>query len=118
VLETLTRFRLKGFGLSIDDYGGGFSSMRRLKTIPFTELKLDRAFGNGAHRDVQVRAMLESSVGLAQKLDLLLVAEGVEEEEDWNLLRDLGVDLAQGNYVSKPMPGSEIIPWAAARSAE
>lgn len=118
VLETLTRFRLKGFGLSIDDYGSGFSSMRRLKTIPFTELKLDRAFGNGAHRDVRVRAMLESSVGLAQKLDLLLVAEGVEEEEDWNLLRDLGVDLAQGNYVSKPMPGSEIMPWAAARSAE
>jgi EAL domain-containing protein (putative c-di-GMP-specific phosphodiesterase class I)/AmiR/NasT family two-component response regulator len=117
VLETLTRFRLKGFGLSIDDYGSGFSSMRRLKTIPFTELKLDRAFVNGAHRDAQVRAMLESSVVLAQKLDLLLVAEGVEEEEDWNLLRDLGVDLAQGNYICKPLPGAEILPWAAARRA-
>ena len=114
-LETLTRFRLKGFGLSIDDYGSGFSSMRRLKTIPFTELKLDRAFVNGAHRDAQVRAMLESSVDLAKKLELLLVAEGVEEEEDWKLLRDLGVDLAQGNYFTKPLPGAEVLPWAAKR---
>jgi len=115
VLETLTRFRLKGFGLSIDDYGSGFSSMRRLKTIPFTELKLDRAFVNGAHRDSQVRAMLESSVDLAKKLELILVAEGVEEEEDWKLLRELGVDLAQGNYLTKPLPGADVLPWAMGR---
>jgi len=111
VLETLTRLRLKGIGLSIDDYGTGFSSMQQLKTIPFTELKIDRAFVDGASKDAEARAMLESSVDLARALGLSLVAEGVEVEDDWDLLAELGVDLAQGWYVAKAMPGDELLAW-------
>ena len=112
VLETLTRLRLKGIGLSIDDYGTGFSSMQQLKSIPFTELKIDRAFVDGATKDPEARAMLESSVDLARALGLSLVAEGVEVEEDWNLLDQLGVDLAQGWYIAKAMPGEELLEWS------
>jgi EAL domain-containing protein (putative c-di-GMP-specific phosphodiesterase class I)/AmiR/NasT family two-component response regulator len=110
-LETLTRLRLKGIGLSIDDYGTGFSSMQQLKSIPFTELKVDRAFVDGASHDLEARAMLESSVVLARALGLSLVAEGVEVEEDWKLLEELGVDLAQGWYIAKAMPGDELLAW-------
>ncbi len=110
-LETLTRLRLKGIGLSIDDYGTGFSSMQQLKAIPFTELKVDRAFVDGASKDPEARAMLESSVDLARALGLSLVAEGVEVEDDWNLLAELGVDLAQGWYIAKAMPGDELLSW-------
>ncbi len=111
ILETLSRLRLKGIGLSIDDYGTGFSSMQQLKTIPFTELKIDRAFVNGASNDPEARAMLETSVDLARALGLSLVAEGVEVEEDWNVLARLGVDLAQGWYIAKAMPGDELLAW-------
>ena len=110
-LETLTRLRLKGIELSIDDYGTGFSSMQQLKDIPFTELKVDRAFVDGASKDPEARAMLESSVDLARALGLSLVAEGVEVEDDWNLLAELGVDLAQGWYIAKAMPGDELLAW-------
>ncbi len=114
-LETLTRLRLKGIGLSIDDYGTGFSSMQQLKTIPFTELKVDRAFVDGASNDPEARAMLESSIDLARALGLSLVAEGVEVEDDWNLLAELGVDLAQGWYIAKAMPGDELLAWSRGR---
>jgi len=114
VLEVLTRIRLRGIGLAIDDYGTGFSSMQQLQRIPFTKLKVDRAFVHGAAHDPERRAMLESSVELARKLDLTLVAEGVELAEDWQLLKDLGVDEAQGYFIAKPMPGDELIGWSEA----
>ncbi len=110
-LEILSRLRLKGIGLSIDDFGTGHSSMVQLKRIPFTELKIDRAFVNGATKDKDARAILEFNVDLAKKLGLSIVAEGVEEREDWDLLAKLKVDLVQGYFVAKPMPGDEIVPW-------
>lgn len=110
-LEILSRLRLKGIGLSIDDFGTGHSSMVQLKRIPFTELKIDRAFVNGATKDEDARAILEFNVDLAKKLGLSIVAEGVEEQEDWDLLASLNVDLVQGYYIAKPMPGDEIVLW-------
>lgn len=111
-LEILTRLRLKGIGLAIDDYGTGFSSMQQLKRIPFTELKIDRAFVAGAHEDAEARAMLESGVSLAKRLELTTVAEGVETQEEWDLVASLGVDLVQGYFVAKPMPADEFEGWA------
>jgi EAL domain-containing protein (putative c-di-GMP-specific phosphodiesterase class I)/CheY-like chemotaxis protein len=111
MLEALARLRLKGFGLSIDDFGTGYSSMQQLSRISFTELKIDRAFVHGAASRRHLRTILESSLDLARKLKLKSVAEGVETEEDWNLLRELGCDTAQGYLISKPMPEEQLWPW-------
>jgi EAL domain-containing protein (putative c-di-GMP-specific phosphodiesterase class I)/AmiR/NasT family two-component response regulator len=110
-LGTLARLRLKGFGLSIDDYGTGFSSMQQLSRIPFTELKLDRSFVDGAHTKPHLRAILASSIEIAKKLDLRSVAEGVENEDDLTVLKELGCDIVQGYLTAKPMPGEEVVPW-------
>ncbi|MGE0255347.1 MAG: EAL domain-containing protein [Alphaproteobacteria bacterium] len=110
-LETLTRLRLKGIGLSIDDFGTGYSSMEQLRRVPFVELKIDRAFVAGATHDADARAMLESSIDLARKLDLSIVAEGAESEEDMNLVTALGCDEVQGYFVARPMPAHDLLAW-------
>ena len=112
-LEILTRLRLKGLELSIDDFGTGHSSMEQLKRIPFTELKIDRAFVNGAANDDTARSILESSVSLAKKLGMSIVAEGVEDQDDWDLVASLGVDLIQGYFVCRPLPGGDLQDWLA-----
>jgi len=76
VLSALTRLRLRGYEISIDDFGTGFSSMEQLRRFPFTELKIDRAFVNGAEQKPSARAILESSVDLARRLNIRSVAEG------------------------------------------
>ena len=117
-LETLTRLRLKGIGLSIDDFGTGYSSMEQLRRVPFVELKIDRAFVAGATHDADARAMLESSIDLARKLDLSIVAEGAESEEDMNLVSALGCDEVQGYFVARPMPADDLLAWIARRNAD
>ena len=111
MLETLARLRMKGFGLSIDDYGTGYSSLQQLSRIPFTELKIDRSLVDGAHEKPSLRTLLESSLELARKLKMKSVAEGVETEQDWNLLKELGCDIAQGYLVAKPLPAGEVKDW-------
>lgn len=113
-LASLARLRLKGFGLSIDDYGTGFSSMQQLSRIPFTELKIDRSFVHGAHRRKGLRVILESALDMARGLELSTVAEGVETMEDWRLLQQFGCTAAQGWLIAKPMPGEELLGWAKA----
>ena len=85
--------------------------MQQLKRIPFTELKIDREFVAGAHVDDEARAMLVSSVSLGKDLGLTVVAEGVETQEEWDLIASLDVDVVQGYFVAKPMPGEEIAGW-------
>lgn len=110
-LDVLVRLRLKGFGLSIDDFGTGYSSLEQLQKIPFTELKIDRAFVDGASTNNSSRVILESSIELAQKLKMKVVAEGVEQERDWQLLRQLDCDLAQGFLIAKPMSADDLSKW-------
>lgn len=110
-LEILTRLRLKGFGLSIDDFGTGFSTMENLKQLPFTELKIDRAFVNGAVHDEAARAILNSSIQLGKIFHLNLVAEGVETQQDWDLIADSGCDEIQGFFIAKPMAADQFIEW-------
>jgi EAL domain-containing protein (putative c-di-GMP-specific phosphodiesterase class I)/ActR/RegA family two-component response regulator len=111
MLETLARLRIKGFGLSIDDFGTGYSSMQQLSRIAFTELKIDKSFVHGAASRRQLRNILESSLDLARKMNLKSVAEGVETPEDWQLLAELGCDVAQGYLIAKPMPAEQLWPW-------
>jgi EAL domain-containing protein (putative c-di-GMP-specific phosphodiesterase class I) len=115
VLENLTRLRMKGFGLSIDDYGTGYSSMERLSRSPFTELKIDQGFVRDACTQPSRRAMLESSLEMAAKLRIPAVAEGVENQAQWDLLRELRCDMAQGYFVAKPMEAGEFLQWAEIR---
>jgi len=107
-LGMLARLRLKGFGLSVDDFGTGYSSMSQLSQIPFTELKIDRGFVSGAPTQPRKRAMIETSLDLARKLDLTVVAEGVETIDEWQLLAGLGCDHAQGYLISAPVPGEQL----------
>lgn len=107
-LAALARLRLKGFGLSIDDFGTGYSSLSQLSQIPFTELKIDKAFITGARANPRRRAVVEASLELARKLDLVVVGEGVETAADWQLLADLGCTLAQGYLIGRPVPGEAL----------
>jgi EAL domain-containing protein (putative c-di-GMP-specific phosphodiesterase class I) len=111
-LEILSRLRMKGFGLSIDDYGTGYSSMQRLSRVPFTELKIEGAFVKDAPVQAASRAMLESSLEMAQKLRIVAVAEGVENKVEWDLLRQLDCPVAQGYFIAKPMNAAEFLDWA------
>jgi EAL domain-containing protein (putative c-di-GMP-specific phosphodiesterase class I)/DNA-binding NarL/FixJ family response regulator len=113
-LGVLTRLRLRGFRLSLDDYGTGFSSMQQLARIPFTELKIDRAFVHGAHERDSLQVILRSALEMASQLGIETVAEGVENLQDWRLLRQYGCKLAQGWLLAKAMPGSELEGWLAA----
>ncbi len=110
-LDVLTRLRLKGFRLSIDDFGIGYSSFEQLGRIPFTEMKLDRSFVQRSTHDSAARAILESSMAMARKLVLRTVAEGVETEDEWQLMRELGFDEIQGYLIAHPMPRDELLRW-------
>ncbi len=112
-LESIIGMRLNRFGLSIDDFGTGNSSLAQLKNIPFTELKVDRAFVNGAAQNESSLAILEASISLARKLEMVVVAEGVETREDWDLVEQLGVDYVQGFYCAKPMTNEELMSFMA-----
>ena len=110
-LDILTRLRLKGFQLSIDDFGTGYSSMEQLQRIPFNELKLDRRFVQSAPERPAARAILASSVDIARKLGLSTVAEGVETQEQLDLVRRLGCNQVQGWLIAKAMPLEELLHW-------
>ena len=110
-LENLARLRMKGFGLSIDDYGTGHSSMERLTRAPFTEIKIDRMFVASAASNATSCALVESSVDLARKLGLATVAEGVEDHATWELLLSLNCETAQGYLISRPLAAHEFRKW-------
>jgi EAL domain-containing protein (putative c-di-GMP-specific phosphodiesterase class I) len=114
-LENLSRLRMKGFGLSIDDYGTGYSSMSRLSRIPFTELKIDKSFVKNASHSPSSRAILESSLEMALKLGIDAVAEGVETQVEWDLVRSLDCPLAQGYFIGKPMEVMQFMDWVRGR---
>jgi EAL domain-containing protein (putative c-di-GMP-specific phosphodiesterase class I)/DNA-binding NarL/FixJ family response regulator len=112
-LERLLRLRMKGFGLAIDDYGTGRSNLQLLARIPFSELKIDRSFVDGASKKTAIGTVLRSCLGLARSLDRRSVAVGVETKQDWDFLQGLGCTYAQGYYIAKPMPVEDFPAWLA-----
>jgi EAL domain-containing protein (putative c-di-GMP-specific phosphodiesterase class I) len=108
VLNVLARLRLKGFGLSVDDFGTGWSSLSQLAQLPVTELKIDRGFINGAAADARHRAVVEASVELGRKLKLTTVAEGVRSVDEWQMLAELGCTRAQGELIGLAVPGDQL----------
>lgn len=110
-LDVLARLRLKRFRLSIDDFGTGHSSLAQLRDLPFDELKIDRSFTRGAWQDERLRAIFEASLSLANQLGMEVVAEGVEDADDWAFLRQTGCHLGQGYFIARPMPAAALPGW-------
>ena len=110
-LEILTRLRLKRFHLSIDDFGTGHSSLAQLRDIPFNELKIDQGFVHRAWADDTLRAIYDASLAMGKQLGMDIVAEGVEDRNDWELLRQTECDMAQGNFISKPLLPDDLPRW-------
>ncbi len=112
-LVTLTRLTELGVRIAIDDFGKGYSSLDYLKRLPVDEVKIDKSFvlGLGDTADVTDAAIVRAVVAIAHALDLRVVAEGVETPAAWERLRALGCTLAQGYYLTRPLPAPELEQW-------
>jgi EAL domain-containing protein (putative c-di-GMP-specific phosphodiesterase class I) len=108
MMDVLTRLRLKGFRLSIDDFGVGYSSLVQLQKMPFSEVKVDSSFVMKMMSNDGCKVIVEIIIDLARKLGLKSVAEGVEEEAVLKSLLDMGCDMAQGYYLSRPIAANRI----------
>ncbi|MDX2143088.1 MAG: EAL domain-containing response regulator [Rhodospirillaceae bacterium] len=114
-LDILARLHMKGFDLSIDDFGTGYSSMEQLRRVPFSEMKIDRAFVHRLPDNPRARAILESSATLARNLGMSVVAEGAETDDEVTVLKQAGIDIVQGYVVARPMPADQVRDWLRAR---
>jgi diguanylate cyclase (GGDEF)-like protein len=110
-LAVLKRLHEMGTKLSIDDFGTGYSSLAYLKRLPVDAVKIDKSFVLNMDTDENDAAIVRSTIDLARNLGLLVVAEGVETEPIWRTLASLGCDIAQGNYLTKPVPAAEFVAW-------
>ena len=117
MMDVLTRLRLKGFRLSIDDFGTGYSSLVQLERMPFSEIKIDRSFVAHMIDNSGCRVIAEIVVDLGRKLGLKSVAEGVENQATLDALIEAGCDMAQGFFLSRPLPGNQVLPFVRGQNA-
>jgi len=110
-LKLLNRFNNMGINIAIDDFGTGYSSLSYLRRLPIKSLKIDRSFVVDMRHNQQDSKIVRSTIDLAHNLDLLVVAEGVEDDETMAMLREMGCDQAQGYNYCRPRPYSELIDW-------
>lgn len=118
VMAALSRLRIAGFDLALDDFGTGYSSLVGLHRMPFSELKIDRSFVGKIDKDPDARKIVEATISLAHVLGLRTVAEGVEDARGVEIVRDMGCDLIQGFYYSRPLPAERFDTWLADWQAE
>lgn len=118
VEEALSKLHKLGVKLSMDDFGTGYSSLSYLRQYAFDLLKIDRSFISGICEKKEDRDLVTAAIAMAHSLDLRVIAEGVETQEQLSLLADLGCDIAQGYYFSKPMPANEMIKFRYDKSSE
>jgi len=107
VMEKLTRFRANGIQFSLDDFGTGYSAMAYLKRFPIDFLKIDQSFVRDMTVDPSDQAIIEAIISMAHKLNIKVIAEGVETDGQRQMLQDAGCDLAQGYFFAKPMPKAD-----------
>ena len=115
-LGILQKLRDTGVHLSVDDYGTGYSTMAYLKNLPVTELKIDQAFIKGVSNDPHDAAIAQSATDLGHNLGLSVVAEGVEDEMTLTTLKSIGIDVAQGYHIGRPMPENLLQRWIEERA--
>jgi EAL domain-containing protein (putative c-di-GMP-specific phosphodiesterase class I) len=111
LMDTLTRFRIKGIGLAIDDFGTGYSSLMQLRQLPFTEVKIDQAFIADVDRSRDSRLIVGTIIELAHGLGLTATAEGVETIEQLRVVHELGCDVVQGYLISPPLEPHRLKAW-------
>jgi len=107
----LTRLREAGVEISMDDYGVGFSNLERLRYYPFSDLKVDRWLVAKLDRSREARDIVETLASLAAKEKFSLTGEGIETEQQWDVLEKLGCDFGQGFLIARPMPGDRVRRW-------
>jgi EAL domain-containing protein (putative c-di-GMP-specific phosphodiesterase class I) len=112
LMDTLTRFRIKGIGLAIDDFGTGYSSLIQLRQLPFTEVKIERLFIQDLAQSRDSRTIVKAIIDLAHGLGLSATAEGVETPEQLAILRDFGCDIIQGYLIAQPLAPEDLSAWA------
>ena len=118
LMDALTRFRIKGIGLAIDDFGTGYSTLMLLRQLPFTELKIDRAFVADIATSRDCRLIVQSMVDLAHGLGLTAIAEGIETVDQLRVVRETGCDIAQGFLISQPLAPEALAEWKQAFRSE
>ena len=109
VVDVMNQLTQLGFKFSIDDFGSGYSSLRYLKNLPLSELKIDKSFIDDITVDDKAKAIVKTIIDIAHNLGLEVVAEGVETEEQFNILLKYGCDQYQGFLFSKPLPDSKFL---------
>ena len=107
LIETVNHLREDGFRIEMDDFGSGYSSLNMLTTIPIDVLKMDMKFIRNMQKDEKSKKLVELVIDIARFLDVPVVAEGVETEEQLQALKEMGCDIIQGYYFSKPVPPEE-----------
>jgi EAL domain-containing protein (putative c-di-GMP-specific phosphodiesterase class I) len=112
LMDTLTRFRIKGIGLAIDDFGTGYSSLMQLRQLPFTEIKIDKLFVKDLPHAHDSCVIVKSIVDLAHGLGLVATAEGVETVEQLRFLRAIRCNVAQGYLIARPLEPEALAPWS------
>jgi EAL domain-containing protein (putative c-di-GMP-specific phosphodiesterase class I) len=115
-LRVLLKLRLNGHRLSLDDYGAGHASILQLSRIPFSEVKIDQRLVQNAWKRPHLRPLLQQAVDTARELGMTSVAEGIETRQDWEFMRSLGCDLAQGYLIAHPMRAMLLPAWRPERS--
>ncbi|HEU6443653.1 MAG TPA: EAL domain-containing protein [Gaiellaceae bacterium] len=116
-MQILSRLNEMGIRIAIDDFGTGYSSLAYLKRLPVDELKIDKSFIQGMEENENDAVIVRSTIDLGRNLGLRVVAEGVETAKAWSGLARLGCDIAQGYYLSRPVPAEELTEWLAERAA-
>ncbi len=107
--EVVREFREAGISVAIDDFGTGYSALARLKSLPITTLKIDRSFLNGVPGEDNAVSVVTTIVHMAQNLGIKSIAEGIETEDQWQILRELGCPFGQGFYFARPMPEKDLL---------
>jgi EAL domain-containing protein (putative c-di-GMP-specific phosphodiesterase class I)/DNA-binding NarL/FixJ family response regulator len=110
-MDILSRLRLKGMQLSIDDFGVGYSSLKLLRQMPFSEIKIDRSFVTDILTSRDTRAIVKSILDLSSNMEISCVVEGVESEETASLLEQMGATMLQGFLIGRPMPVEAVTSW-------
>ena len=110
-LDILNGLSAKGFGLALDDVGTGHSNFSKLQGMPYSEMKLDKSHIQSATIDQETRQFIAMCVELGHEMGMYVVAEGIESQDQWEMMSAMGCDEAQGYFIARPMPGDLVPEW-------